>query len=877
MCVPTVIQQIPGTPPQVLECGCRGTSECHVDFGAAQPVCVNLCPDQTLVCKLFSTDTDGDGVNDQFSCDCVRKPPPDPHRSVQGTSVTFGTADVPAIPADFFFTGSPIVTGAVNMQPGPNDTLIQRSGFMVCPLPPPAPCDPIPVELVALDLVSVAPITVGATQWDVAVGLSVNPQSLGTLNATKQHANGGTFDAQIHVLPRMTFTEVGNPGNVKTIDYGLEPIPELIVNFTGAHWVINLWPGLAIAAPNDGDFVPGVQEQNPGTPSSQVVVQATGTSNGTGVSHPVRPVPLCPLLLGAADPCAPFQARDCQELGQGEVCVPTIIQQFPGTPPQVVACGCRGTNECRVDFGTPVPNCVNVCPDPTVEICTKSVNAAFEYSCDCAPPTGTCAPTTDGTACQSAQCVPIGEECQKRCANYNPATGQITVTECDCRGGNDCHLVTPPAASVAVAPNPCIVADNGGGTVTLPPAGCDYLSPDEVHKIINGLPPGTTIELAPIHKDFICNRQPGAAGVCSFSDLVDCKENGGSLGGEKECSDSTLELTMTGKCTGAINPLCAYNRVLNLTGVSFETHVGPRAPGSPVQSFDTDMFRMFGQISNIGDPDFDLLRIVAGTDFGLPSPGHTTLTRIGNPVGGNWAVDSFFDITYRIDFVGAPGGPFAGMSGSTTGTIRMATNAPFKCEGGCPPKKVCVPKTKVNPDDTLSVCCDCRPTTPSPDPTGISKSRFISLSVPGAVTAAAGETTAIRVQLMSLHDVSPPYTNGSNLPIPFALFQGQSQYVGPPASYTESNSDTTTFMASMLQCTPYYQDWSTISLLHIGGEAILPNSSYDVEILDVSCMNIEDTCTAVSAPLTSLTAGSGNVVLAPLTDTWSKVGNFNDI
>ena len=29
------------------------------------------------------------------------------------------------------------------------------------------------------------------------------------------------------------------------------------------------------------------------------------------------------------------------------------------------------------------------------------------------------------------------------------------------------------------------------------------------------------------------------------------------------------------------------------------------------------------------------------------------------PGGTSWNVDSFFDITYRIDFVGAPGGPLA--------------------------------------------------------------------------------------------------------------------------------------------------------------------------------------------------------------------------
>ena len=88
---------------------------------------------------------------------------------------------------------------------------------------------------------------------------------------------------------------------------------------------------------------------------------------------------------------------------------------------------------------------------------------------------------------------------------------------------------------------------------------------------------------------------------------------------------------------------------------------------------------------------------------------------------------------------------------------------------------------------------------------------------------------------------------------------GQSQYVGPPAQYTESNADPTTFMASTLQCTPFYQDWSTVSLLHVTGEMILPSSSYDVESLASSCMGNEETCTAVSAPLRIVTTRWGDV------------------
>jgi hypothetical protein len=198
---------------------------------------------------------------------------------------------------------------------------------------------------------------------------------------------------------------------------------------------------------------------------------------------------------------------------------------------------------------------------------------------------------------------------------------------------------------------PCTVADDGSGTVQLPPQGCGYVSPDDLHRMIDGLPPGTTIEIGAEHRDFFLT-QHGP---------------GGSLGGEFEQFGSVLMMRMQG--TGDLG---GFQRLIPMQ-VQCETHTAPRTPGQNIQSFDTDMFRLQGQIA--GDPDFDLLRITAGTGFGLPSPGHTTLTK-GPPGTFGWNVDSFFDITYRIDFVGAPGGPLGGMSGSTTGTIRMQTGAP---------------------------------------------------------------------------------------------------------------------------------------------------------------------------------------------------------
>jgi hypothetical protein len=85
------------------------------------------------------------------------------------------------------------------------------------------------------------------------------------------------------------------------------------------------------------------------------------------------------------------------------------------------------------------------------------------------------------------------------------------------------------------------------------------------------------------------------------------------------------------------------------------------------------MIQLEGQI--FGDPDFDTFHIVAGSAFGLPSPGSTTLTRLGPP-GSNFSVDSFFDIAYQIDFVGAPGSVLEGMSGSTVSSLRIRTGNP---------------------------------------------------------------------------------------------------------------------------------------------------------------------------------------------------------
>lgn len=201
------------------------------------------------------------------------------------------------------------------------------------------------------------------------------------------------------------------------------------------------------------------------------------------------------------------------------------------------------------------------------------------------------------------------------------------------------------AFSTTAQAAPCIAPDNGGGTANIPES-CAY-SGDNMF-ILDGLAPGDSVVL----------NSPLLSTYTSLTrTLVATGEN-------VAFNTEFLSLSLTG--TGS---LAAFSRTLTIP-LTMQVHNDLRTPGAPVQTFTGEVMTLQGQI-NV-DPDFDLLRITGGSTFGLPSPGQTTLTQSG----ANWAVDSFFDITVRIDFIGAGGGPLAGRSGSTTGTYRFQAIAP---------------------------------------------------------------------------------------------------------------------------------------------------------------------------------------------------------
>lgn len=196
----------------------------------------------------------------------------------------------------------------------------------------------------------------------------------------------------------------------------------------------------------------------------------------------------------------------------------------------------------------------------------------------------------------------------------------------------------------------CVIPDNGSGTGDLPPVGCAYDDDTDTFKILNGLLPAGELHIDGRFESFL--------GIVRAA--------GGSLGGETENFQATMPMDING-----IGAWLGYHRLVAMP-LTCQVDAAPRVLATPIQSFAMEWMGLQGQLPP-GDPDFDLLRITGGTNFGLPSPGHTTLTQVPGP---QWNVDSFFDITYRIDFVGHPGGPFGGLSGSTTGTIRMQCGQP---------------------------------------------------------------------------------------------------------------------------------------------------------------------------------------------------------
>ena len=197
----------------------------HADLdGDGIPDEVDNCPSAA---NADQADADVDGIGD--ACDLAPHgdiPPGDDSFETPAGMTQFSFVETP-LPPDFFGPGSAPFDGVVHLCGGPEnpsqgstDTTMRRLQSLNFGGDPAQ--GTVPIELVQLNLVSCAPITVTInsqpTLWDVRVNLSDTAPPPGSMTVRKTHPNGGTFDSQFNVVPRFTFTQVGGNG-------GGDPLP----------------------------------------------------------------------------------------------------------------------------------------------------------------------------------------------------------------------------------------------------------------------------------------------------------------------------------------------------------------------------------------------------------------------------------------------------------------------------------------------------------------------------------------------------------------------------------------------------------------------------------------------------------------------------
>lgn len=171
----------------------------------------------------------------------------------------------------------------------------------------------------------------------------------------------------------------------------------------------------------------------------------------------------------------------------------------------------------------------------------------------------------------------------------------------------------------------------------------------------------------------------------------------------------------------------------------------------------------------------------------------------------------------------------------------------------------------------LLCSAQCAPAAPTPD---TNKPRFLSMTIPAsAVATGTGSQTAIRVLPTDLQNPIPanppccPPPNFSGYEAATCNAPGEARgcirWAGPPRWFLENSGIPAGlgFMASKLQCSPYYDDWSTLGLFHITGAEIVPSSTYEVRTVASVCKGTETTCTAKSPPIFISTRRSGDVTL----------------
>jgi len=337
----------------------------------------------------------------------------------------------------------------------------------------------------------------------------------------------------------------------------------------------------------------------------------------------------------------------------------------------------------------------------------------------------------------------------------------------------------------------------------------------------------------------------GAQSVCDERPRLECVSVGGAWTAGITCQDTSC--TAQGDdCDTDIIPVTdgAYpvdNRCAQTDGP------GSVSCESGLQSFNHDVWFAYTAsctgtmtASMCSDADYDaIMAIYSNESATCPCP-TTSSTQIG-PCGD--------------DSCGVGGGPPVLNIDVTQGncyTIRI---------GGW---------SSASGTGTLDISCEasgCRPASaPLPDP-GVSEPPPLRNRTLSLVPTNAGVVTALRV--------TPTFLDG------FDASAAPTLWAGPPQIFP--NEDTSyeppgdMFLASGLQCTPYFTDWGWVDLLYIYSAEILPNSTYQIQAVQELCIDQLDNEAIYSDPLIAATGVWGDVTAPYASDLIAPQPDFTDI
>ena len=336
------------------------------------------------------------------------------------------------IPAGFFGPGSDPFVGTVvyggaplATTPGgaifPADTIVRRLDTAL--LGGPGTQDVVPIEIVALHLQSVQPITVtfnggmNPRLWDVQSCLSsAAPQQAGSMAirlGSCDPREGGTFQATLPVLPRLVFTEVGNPLNQRILDMGALLIPPIQFQTLNGHWL-------------------------PQDPSNQF--QIIPSPAGLTVDHDCNPGTLNVGPLPSSSNFVPgLRAERCDPANCSGA--PTFAKRLTNEQAAFAAHGVLPAQPLKPDgdgdgFADDADNCVSV-PNPLQD---DADDDSRGDPCDnCPAVANVCQLDGDGDL--------VGDACDNCPATPNPSQddvdGDLHGMVCDCDDANGAVWATP--------------------------------------------------------------------------------------------------------------------------------------------------------------------------------------------------------------------------------------------------------------------------------------------------------------------------------------------------------------------------------------------------------------------------------------------------